>query len=84
MFGKLGGALRANKIIRVARHMIAARWETKLLLLFRMGRTSDMRAPHYHWMILPPFWLAGNELFWWTVLGEPGHWPGGVAGGVNA
>ena len=62
MFGKLGGALRANRMVNVATHMIAARYETKLLLLFRMGRTSDMYAPHYDLMILSPFWLAGNEI----------------------
>jgi len=47
MFGKLGGALRANRMVRVATHMIAARYEIKLRHLFRMGRTSDMCAPHY-------------------------------------
>ena len=34
-------------------------------------------------MILPPFWLAGNEISWRTVLGGHGHWPRGEAGGVN-
>lgn len=87
ILGKLGGALRANRMVKVATHMIAARYETKLRLPFQMGRTSDMCAPHYDWMILSPFWLAGNEISWWTVLGEPDHWPrgeaGSEAGGVN-
>ena len=70
-FGKLGGALRANRMVKVATHMIAARYETKLRLLFRMGRTSDMCAPHYDWMILPPFWLASSKLFFTpTVPGD--------------
>ena len=74
MFGKLGGALRANRMVRVATHMIVARYETKLRLLFRMGRASDMCAPHYDWMILPPFWLAGNKLFLNPTA--PGDMPG--------
>ena len=34
-------------------------------------------------MILPLFWLAGNEISLRSVLGEHGHWPRGEAGGVN-
>ncbi len=44
--GRLGGALRAHKRLRAAIHMIAARYETKPQMLFRMGRTSDMYTPH--------------------------------------
>ena len=42
MLGKLDGAQRANKTVRVATHMTAARYETNLRLPFRVCRKSDM------------------------------------------
>ena len=46
MCGRLGGALRANKTLRAATHMIAARHDINPQMLFRRGRTSDICAPH--------------------------------------
>jgi len=67
MLGKLGGALRANKTVRVATHMTTARYETNLRLPFRMCRISDMYAPHYDCpMILSLFWLADKKI---SVIG---------------
>ena len=63
MLGKPGGALRANKTVRVATHMTAARYEANLRLPFRICRISDMYAPHYNRpMILSPFWLADKKI----------------------
>jgi hypothetical protein len=41
MCGKLGGALRADNMPRAATQMIAARYQAKPLLIFRMRRISD-------------------------------------------
>lgn len=61
--GKLGGATRAQAMLRAATHMIAARQKIKPWLLFRMSRTSDMCTPHCYRMILPPFQLADKVFF---------------------
>ena len=47
MCGRLGGALRANKTLRAATHIIAARYDSDPQMLFRRGRTSDMCTPHF-------------------------------------
>ena len=58
--GKLGGALRANKMLRMATHTNATRHEIKPPVLFRISRTSDMYALYSDSPILPPFELPGN------------------------
>jgi hypothetical protein len=63
MLGKLGGALRAKKMLRAATHMTTARYETKPLMLFRVGRISDMSTPHSDIFILPPSGRSDNESF---------------------
>ena len=63
MLGKLGGVLRANKIVSVATHRIAVRHETNLRLPFRKCRVRNMHAPHYKCpMFLSLFWLADNKI----------------------
>jgi hypothetical protein len=58
MCGKLGGALRASKMLRAATHMTTVRYETKPPMPFRIGRISDMFTLHSDIFILPPFGLA--------------------------
>jgi hypothetical protein len=63
MRGKLGGALRAKKMLRAATHMTTARYETKPLMPFRVGRISDMFTLHSDIFILPPSGRSDNESF---------------------
>jgi hypothetical protein len=61
MSSKLGGALRAKKMLRAATHMTTARYETKPLMPFRVGRISDICTLHSDIFILPASGRSDNE-----------------------